>query len=197
MLNSPLLVGITGGIGSGKSTVCKIFEVLGHKVYYADDRAKWLMENDLQLINEIKLLFGSEAYKDGHLNRKWIAEKVFKSQDLLSQLNAKVHPAVGEDLKNWAEQNNTEKILFDEAALLFEVGSYKKMDKNILVMAPEEIRIDRVVRRDPHRSPKSVKDIIDKQMSDEEKTPLADFVIKNDGSDSLIRQAMAVYSDLI
>lgn len=197
MSNKPLLVGVTGGIGSGKSTVCKIFEVLGHKVYYADERAKWLMENDAQLTQEIESLFGPEAYNEGRLDRKWIAEKVFKDQSLLSQLNAKVHPAVAADLNNWVEQHREEKILFDEAALLFEVGSYKKMDKNILVTAPEEVRIDRVVQRDTQRTSSSVKDIIDKQMLDDQKVPLADFVINNDGSQSLIRQVMIVYDELV
>lgn len=197
MSGNPKLIGVTGGIGSGKSTVCKIFETLGHKVYYADDRAKWLMENDPTLTAEIKKLFGEAAYKDGRLDRKFIADQVFKNQQLLSELNAKVHPAVGLDLSQWMKNNQEEKILFDEAALLFEIGSYKKMDANILVTAPESIRIARVVARDTHRTPDSVKDIIEKQMSDDEKAPLADYIIKNDGTQSVIGQVMELYPRLL
>lgn len=197
MSGNPKLIGVTGGIGSGKSTVCKIFETLGHKVYYADDRAKWLMENDPTLTAEIKKLFGEVAYKNGRLDRKFIADQVFKNQQLLSELNAKVHPTVGLDLSQWVKNNQEEKILFDEAALLFEIGSYKKMDANILVTATESIRIARVVARDTHRTPDSVKDIIEKQMSDDEKAPLADYIIKNDGTQSVIGQVMELYPRLL
>jgi len=197
MTDKPKLVGVTGGIGSGKSTVCKIFEVLGHQVYYADDRAKWLMENDEKLVASIKSLFGENAYENNRLNRKFIADQVFKSPELLEKLNGTVHPAVGEDLVRWVQDNHEQRLLFDEAALLFENGSYKKMEATILVTAPEELRIKRVVTRDDHRTEASVKEIIDKQMKDSEKEPLADFIIRNDGSASVIRQVMEVYKNLI
>ena len=105
MSNKPSLIGVTGGIGSGKSTVCKILEVLGHQVYYADDRAKWLMQNEPSLVNEIKGLFGEMAYKDNQLNRPHISDQVFKNEELLTKLNGLVHPAVANDLKNWLGHN--------------------------------------------------------------------------------------------
>lgn len=197
MKGRPKLIGVTGGIGSGKSTVCKIFEVLGHKVYYADNRAKWLMNNEHTLIDQVKALFGEKAYHQEALNRKYISEQVFKNPDLLKKLNTLVHPAVAQDLKNWVEDNQEDKVLFDEAALLFEIGSYKKMDSTILVTASEKVRIDRVLKRDPHRTPESIKEIIDQQMKDEDKIPLADYVIENEGAKSVIKQTMGIYQKLL
>ncbi len=197
MKTKPLIVGVTGGIGSGKSIVCKVFETLGAVTYYADDRAKWLMQNDNQLIKEIKELFGDDAYKNGQLDRIHIANRAFKDQSLLEKLNQKVHPAVAEDVAKWVQKNQSSHLLLKEAALLFETGSYKSLDKTILVTAPEELRIDRVVNRDTHRSEQDVKDIISKQMSDEEKLSLADFVIENDGKSSIIKQVTKLYDELI
>ena len=187
------IVGVTGGIGSGKSTVCKIFETLGAITYYADDRAKWLMINDSKLISHITDLFGEEAYKGEQLNREYIAERVFKDQALLEQLNQLVHPAVAKDVETWVGTNQDAPLLLKEAALLFETGSYKELDKTILVTAPEAIRIERVVKRDSHRSAQDVKNIMDKQMSDADKTVLADFVVENDGKKSVIKQVMDLY----
>ncbi|WP_424962419.1 dephospho-CoA kinase [Ekhidna sp.] len=197
MSNKPHIVGITGGIGSGKTTVCKIFETMGARTYYADDRAKWLMENDDQLIKNIKALFGEEAYREDKLDRKHIASMAFKDDSLLEQLNGLVHPAVSHDVVKWIDENQDARLLLKEAALLFETGSYKALDKNILVTAPEDIRILRVVSRDSHRSEQDVKNIIENQMKDEEKRPLADFVIENDGNQSVIKQVMNIYEELI
>ncbi|WP_425393088.1 dephospho-CoA kinase [Ekhidna sp.] len=197
MPNKQLFIGITGGIGSGKTTVCRVFEVLGAKTYYADDRAKMLMHSDEKLVSQIKELFGEEAYVDGKLDRKYIAEKVFKDDALLEKLNGLVHPAVGMDVEQWRNENPDADLLLKEAALLFETGSYKALDKNILVTAPEEVRIERVVSRDKHRNRSDVKAIIDKQMSDEEKRPLADYVVNNDGSESIIKQVMKIYQELV
>lgn len=197
MNSSPSIVGVTGGIGSGKSTVCKIFETLGATTYYADDRAKWLMSNDDRLIDKIKELFGEQAYKDEVLDRQHIAAIAFKDQSVLDQLNQAVHPAVARDVTRWVENNKNATLLLKEAALLFETGSYKSLNKTILVTAPAEIRIQRVLRRDSHRSHEDVKAIIDKQMSDNEKTPLADFVIENDDKRSVIKQVMEIYPLLI
>jgi dephospho-CoA kinase len=196
MKNKPTIVGVTGGIGSGKSTICKIFEILGCKTYYADDRAKWLMQNDLQLVSGVKSLFGDQAYHGDKLNRKVIAEKAFKDQTLLQKLNMLVHPAVKMDFEKWVTENKSDKILLKEAALLFETGSYKELDKIILVTASEGIRIDRVVKRDPQRTEEEVKDIIGKQMTDKEKEPLADFIIRNDGTHSVIEQVMTIHPKL-
>lgn len=197
MNSRPPIVGVTGGIGSGKSTVCKIFETLGAVTHYADDRAKWLMNNDVGLIAQIKDLFGEEAFKNGELDRKHIAGIAFQNQSVLEQLNALVHPAVAKDVKQWVEDNQDASLLLKEAALLFETGSYKALDKTILVKAPEALRIGRVVTRDPHRSREDVHAIITKQMSDEEKIPLADYVIENGGDQSVIKQVIEIYRSII
>lgn len=197
MPSKPLFAGITGGIGSGKTTVCKVFETLGARVYYADDRAKWLMENDDDLIEGIKSLFGGQAYKKNKLDRKFIADQVFQNGILLDKLNAMVHPAVAKDVAQWSTQNQDAKLLLKEAALLFETGSYKSLGKNILVTAPEELRVKRVVLRDDHRTEEDVKAIIDKQMPDEEKIPLSDFIIVNDESKSVIKQVIDIKDQLI
>lgn len=193
MQDRPMLIGVTGGIGSGKSTVCKIVEVLGHKVYYADDQAKMLLQTNPTLRKKAISLFGNEAFDGEKINRKLIAEAAFSTPALLDQLNRAIHPLVASQLQEWISKNANEKLLFNEAALLFETGSYKKMNKTILVTAPKETRIERVLLRDKHRTRKSVEDIIDKQMHDEEKTPLADFVIHNDGQKSLMEQVLSVY----
>ncbi len=197
MENKPLVVGITGGIGAGKSIVCKIFETLGATTYYADDRAKWLMEHDQDLIRKIKELFGGDAYKEGKLDRKLIAEKAFRDDSLLESLNAFVHPSVAHDTEKWVEENQHAKLLLKEAALLFETGSYRQLYKNILVTAPENLRIKRVLARDKHRDERAVKAIMSKQMSDSEKSMLADFIIVNDEENSLIKQVMKIYKELI
>jgi len=197
MSGSPAVIGITGGIGSGKSTVCKVFEVLGARTYYADDRAKWLMVNDSSLIAGIKKLFGEEAYKNGNLDRTHIAKMAFENAALLQSLNELVHPAVAKDVNKWIESNQDAKILLKEAALLFETGSYKELDQNVLVTAEEEVRIQRVLARDSHRTEEDVKNIIAKQMSDSEKMKLADFVIENDGSQSLIKQVMQIHQSIV
>ncbi len=190
-------MGITGGIGSGKTTICKVFETLGAITYYSDDRAKWLMENDSKLIIGVKELFGEKAYQNDKLDRKHIASQAFKDSSILEKLNNIVHPAVARDVEEWASKNQNAKLLLKEAALLFETGSYKSLYKTILVTAQEEVRIERVTKRDAHRTNEDVRDIIQKQMKDEEKIPLADFIIENDGTKSVIKQVMDVYNHLI
>ncbi|MEO9872771.1 dephospho-CoA kinase [Ekhidna sp.] len=197
MKNSPPILGITGGIGSGKSTVCKIFEILGAVTYYADDRAKWLMEHDDNLIQSIKNLFGQDAYKNQRLDRTYIAKQVFKNDSLLKTLNALVHPVVGKDVEDWMNENKNAKLLLKEAALIFETESFRSLDKVILVTAPDDIRIERVLKRDTHRNRQDIKDIMDKQMTDEEKISLADYVIRNDEHHSLIKQVMELFDQLI
>lgn len=197
MKDRPTIVGVTGGIGSGKSTVCKIFEILKCPAYYADDRAKWLMENDPDLVHGVKQLFGDTAYLENKLNRKVISEKAFQDGSLLGKLNDLVHPAVKTDFENWIAENKTEKILVKEAALLFETGSYKELDYCILVIADEQTRISRVIQRDSHRDEGGIKAIIGKQMTDEEKIPLADFIINNNGKTSVIHQVLEIHQKLL
>jgi dephospho-CoA kinase len=195
--HKPFLVGITGGIGSGKSTVARIFSILGIPIYYADERAKWLMANDPELKKQILNNFGSESYsEEGVLNRAFLASKVFSDEEKVKIINALVHPAVVADFEKWAHDQNSPYVL-KEAALLFETGSYKDLDKVINVSSPIKIRISRVLMRDPHRNEKQVNDIIDKQLPDEEKNKLADFVIKNTDNKMLIPQVLEIHKQLL
>lgn len=187
-----LKIGVTGGIGSGKSMVCRIFKILQIPVFDADTVAKTIMTDDVALKNELVATFGEDTYHpDGTLNRPYLSKTVFGDEEKLKKLNALVHPAVIRTGEEWAErQQNPYSI--KEAALLFESGSYKKLDYTILVTAPEKLRIERVVKRDGVGE-ESIRERISKQLSDEEKTSLADFVIVNDGSQSLIQQVFQLH----
>ena len=192
-----LKVGITGGIGSGKTTVCQVFEFLGIPVYYADDRAKWLMNNDPKLTEGVKKLFGKEAYTDeGQLNRKYIAAIVFKDKEKLAKLNQLVHPAVWKDGEDWNKAQKNVPYTLKEAALIFESGGHLQLDQVITVFAPKELRIERVLKRD-QTTKGAIEERMSKQMSEEEKINRADFVIFNDGSQSLIHQVMEIHQKLI
>jgi dephospho-CoA kinase len=198
MGNKQLLkVGITGGIGSGKTTVSKVFAVLGVPVYYADERAKWLMEHDPEVIQGISSLFGTEAYSSGKLNRSFISSKAFHDKALLDKLNAIVHPAVGKDYARWHLAQSDVPYTLKEAALLYEAGSYKELDKTILVLSPENLRIKRILKRDPFRSEKDIQAILEKQMKDEEKQKLADYLILNDEAHLIIPQVLKIHEELV
>ncbi|NQX52618.1 dephospho-CoA kinase [Pedobacter panaciterrae] len=189
-----LKVGITGGIGSGKTTICKIFETLGVSVFYADTVAKEIMVNDAILIQGVKDTFGKESYLPGDiLNNKHIAGIVFNDAGELAKLNALVHPAVFRAFDNWVNQL-PEKVpyILKEAALLFESGSYRMCDKNILVTAPLELKLDRVMKRD-RVTADQVKARMDKQFTDEKKIQMADYLINNNETDSLINQVMGLH----
>jgi len=196
MKNSPLRVGLTGGIGTGKSTVAQIFKLLGVPVYDADSMAKRLMEEDEELITAIKAEFGGNSYSDGKLNRQFLAEKVFSNEDLLEKLNALVHPFVAVHFGNWANQFRDQYIL-KEAALLFETGSYRELEYVILVLSPLETRIDRIKNRDPQRSSEQILSIIERQIPVPEAIGLADFIINNDESHMLIPQVLQLQKKLI
>ena len=196
-MSKPLLIGVTGGIGSGKSTVCQIFETLGTPIYYTDDRAKALMEEDEMLKSQIKEIFGAEAYQGSSLNRKEISKKAFEDKHLLEKLNQVVHPAVRRDFEKWVDIHSGEKLLVKEAALLIEAESYKELDKLILVTADEETRITRVLQRDTHRTRDDIKKIMSRQLSDQEKKKLADFTIENNEGNSLVQQVSSIYDQLI
>ena len=196
MMNSPLRVGITGGIGTGKSTVAQIFKLLGVPVYDADTMAKNLMVEDDGLIAAIKDEFGSDSYSGGQLDRQFLAEKVFNNENLLEKLNALVHPVVAEHFAKWTSQFSGQLIL-KEAALLFETGSYQDLDYVILVQSPLETRIERIKSRDPQRSSEQILSIIERQMRVEEAIALADFIIQNDESHMLIPQVLELQKKLI
>lgn len=192
-LNKPLQIGITGGIGAGKSLICHIFQTLGIPVYNADNRAKWLMNYDKTLMGEIKHHFGDESYlPDGSLNRTYLSEKVFNNEALLKQLNALVHPKVGEDYQQWVSEQTTPYVL-KEAALLIETDSYKTLDYLITVSAPEKVRLNRVLLRDTHRSVQDVEAIMKKQLSDSERAAKADFVIVNDETSLIVPKALKLH----
>jgi dephospho-CoA kinase len=191
-------VGITGGIGSGKTTVSKVFEVLGIPVFYADTVAKQIMITDLLLIEGVKAAFGAESYSaEGILNNRYLANIVFNNQAQLDTLNALVHPAVFRAFDEWIEQvpAGTPYIL-KEAALLFESGSYKMCDASILVTAPGQLKISRVMHRDGLTA-EQVQARMDKQFNDEQKRAMADYQIHNDEQQSIILQVMALHSTFL
>jgi len=194
---TPILVGITGGIGSGKSTVAKIFTILGIPVYFADDRAKWLIGNDELLKNQIITSFGAECFDaEGKLDRSFLAKSVFSDPEKVKTINSLVHPAVGRDFSAWASKHNTPYVL-KEAALIFETGSNEELDFVINVSSPLKVRIVRTLMRDPFRSEEQVNQIINQQLPDEQKNELADFVIKNTDNKLLIPQVLKIHQQLI
>lgn len=197
-MSKPLLIGITGGIGSGKSTISRFFEVLGVPVYNSDDRGKYLMVNDEQLMNQVKSTFGGQSYfDDGSLNRAYLASEVFSNEEKLQKLNSFVHPAVGRDFENWAEGNMHEPYVLKEAALLFEAGIYKQLDKTICVMASKSLRMERVFLRDEQRSQEEIENIIERQISDGQRKKLADYLVDNNGTELLIPQVLKIHQELL
>ncbi|CAA6799065.1 MAG: Dephospho-CoA kinase (EC [uncultured Aureispira sp.] len=194
-----LKVGITGGIGSGKSTVCRLFEKFGVPVYYADDRAKWLMNHQEGLKEQLKENFGAASYKeDGLLDRAYLAGIVFKDSAKLELLNSIVHPAVFEDGKQWQIEQEALGATYTlkEAALLFETGSYLNLDRIIVVTVPEEIRIKRVMERD-NTTEEEVRARMNKQMPQEEKEKRADYIITNIAWETLNIQISEVHEQLV
>ena len=191
-----LRIGITGGIGSGKTIVSRLFHALGVPIYDADTRARWVMENDPELRQQLTTAFGPDTYDaTGRLNRPVLAGTVFNNPTLLAQLNSLVHPHVGLDFERWA---NTQQLaghpyVLKEAALLFEAGSYRQLDRIITVFAPLPVRTARVLRRDPHRSAADVTAIMAKQMSEEEKMQRANYVLTNDDMQPLLPHVLALH----
>lgn len=191
-----LKVGITGGIGSGKSFVSKLFKTLGVPFYEADKEAKAIMNSSDTVRKGLIAAFGESVYfADGTLNRKWLAEQVFNNNDQLAILNGIVHPVVIQHAVDWA---NAQRSCYSlkEAALLFESGSYKTLDYTILVIAPQDVRIERVMARD-NVSREEVINRINKQMSDEAKMEMAHFILVNDGIEPLLPQIYNIHKQLI
>lgn len=188
-----LSIGITGGIGVGKSTVTRIFSILNIPTYDADKEAKKLMNESVHIRQELLSLFGKEVYQsNGDLNRTWLSKEVFSNPQKLTQLNSIVHPVVIKHGEDWA-QSQTSLYSVKEAALLFESGSYKSLDFNILVTSPIDLRILRVMERD-HVSKEDVLRRIASQMPEEEKAKIADYTVINDNNHSLIEQIMALHT---
>tara|TARA_B100000927_G_C16282652_1_gene396172 strand:+ start:110 stop:703 length:594 start_codon:yes stop_codon:yes gene_type:complete len=182
----PKLIGITGGIGAGKSTVSKICKHLGFKVYNSDDRAKEIVSEDSNIKKRIISFFGNNVYKNGVLDRKFLSDKIFNDKSSLQNINSIIHPAVKKDFKNWVINNSNEKILFKESALLFESGAYKELDKIILIVSDKNLRISRVLNRDKIRTKKEIKSIIDKQINEVDAIKYADIVIDNNHKEMLL-----------
>ena len=190
-----LRIGLTGGIGSGKTTVAQIFEVLGIPVYYADAEANRLMNTNAELKNAILKNFGEESYKDGMLNRTYISSVVFNEQVKLELLNSLVHPVTMKDGEAWLHAQATSYAIH-EAALVFEAGVNKRMDHVIGVFAPKSIRIKRVMERD-NISEEDVLHRMNRQMDEEKKMKLCDFVISNDEQQLLVPQVLELHEKLL
>lgn len=175
--NSPMIVGLTGGIGAGKSTIAKMFLALGVPVYNADQAAKRLMNQDQALRLELSRILGPNTYHKGLLNRPWVAEQLFANPELLDRWNACVHPKVAEDFIQWSV-NQTGPYVIKEAAILFETNGQKNCDATVLITAPKALRRQRVMDRD-QLSQQEVDNRMANQWSDQQKIKLADFVIEN------------------
>jgi len=183
-----LKVGITGGIGTGKSTVAKVFAALGIPVYEADERAKILMEADPEITGGIRALFGNEAYtSDGKYNKTYVAGKVFGDQNLLQKLNALVHPAVGRDFEAWASRQHSPYVL-KEAAIM---NRAQGLDRIIVVSSPVALRMERIKARDG-RSEEQIQNIIRNQKTEEEFLALADFIVFNNEEEFITPQVLKV-----
>lgn len=190
-----LKIGLTGGIGSGKTTVASIFNSFGIPIYNSDVRAKYIMNNDSELINSIKQLLGEKSYLNNELNRSYISKQVFTTPHLLQKLNELVHPRVANDFKIWCSEHKTNDFVIKEAAILIESEAYKTLDKIIVVNAPEEIRLNRVMQRD-NVDLIAIKNRINNQINQEERNKYADYIINNDGKTSLILQVKEIKKKL-
>ena len=189
-------IGITGGIGSGKTTCCRLFEKLGIPVYYADTRAKKLMLSSRPLKKQIKELLGDKAYhSNGRPNRPYIASKIFTDKKLLKQMNALVHPAVGRDVIEWVQAQKAPYVLY-EATLLVENGSYKNFNKLIVVTCPKEERIRRVMNRDGVNK-EAVLARMKNQLPEKKKIAVADMLIDNSGELALEGQIQKVHGAIL
>lgn len=190
------LIGLTGGIGSGKTTVAKIFETLDVPVYNSDLRARWIMENNHEIINQIKNHFGPLSYtSENRLNRTYLANQVFNNPAETHWINQIVHPAVGSDFNNWCKQQH-EPFIIKESALLIEVLNNQAVDKIILVVSNEQLRIERLQKRD-HSTREEIHKRMGAQLNDAQRSVYADYTIYNQGNQSIIRQTLNIYLDLL
>lgn len=180
----PRIIGLTGGIGSGKTSVAKLLEQKGFPVYYSDDQAKNIVNIDPELKEKIISLLGSESYLDGVYNRKYVAEKVFNDAELLEQLNHLIHPAVRIDFEKWVAAQTSE-FVFKETALLFELKLNEQCYKSLLVTADDNLRIKRTMDRD-NKTYREIETIMQNQMPEKDKMKLANYIIYNNSDrDSL------------
>lgn len=188
------IIGLTGGIGSGKTTVAKMFEALGVPVYYADDEAKKILYLP-EVVDELTTAFGTGILQNGQPNRASIAALVFNDKEKLARLNSIIHPRVGQHFNNWVQDNVSHPFVIKEAAILFESGSYKLCDAVILVTAPVEERISRVMNRDGVLR-EQVLQRMENQWSDEQKKPLSQFIIESTGLKETQKQVGQIFNFL-
>ncbi|MAX71733.1 MAG: dephospho-CoA kinase [Flavobacteriaceae bacterium] len=186
-----IIVGLTGGIGSGKTTILRYFESLGVPVYIADKEAKELMNSSKVIKRKLTELFGEKAYENGELNRSYLATKIFNNKALLAKMNAIVHPKVASHFKNWLKKQNAPYII-KEAAIIFENNLEDQYNYIITVVADEDLRIQRVMKRD-NSSKEKVKAIIKNQLPDSEKIKKSHFVITNNNLDSAKQEAHKIH----
>ena len=189
-----IILGITGGIGSGKSTLTEIFRSLNCPVFNSDKEARDIL-NRKELQPKLISLFGEELIREGKVDRKHIASQVFKDRSKLDELNNLIHPKVGKAFESFRSKHQKAPLIIKEAAIVFETGTYKQNDYNILVTAPEELRVQRVVQRD-EISKEDVQQRMRNQWPDEKKIPLADFIIDNSGERFLIPQVLSIHKEL-
>jgi dephospho-CoA kinase len=188
-------IGLTGGIGSGKSFIAQIIEHMGYPVYYSDARAKELTKSNPMIKMGLISLFGEEVYEGNKLNAKLIASKIFHNDELRKKVNELIHPIVRADFENWALNQNSE-LVFNEAAILFETGSYRNFDAIVLVCAPIELKIERVMNREKS-SREAVLERMSKQWSDEDKMKLTDYSILNDNQTPILIQLEEIINNLL
>ena len=189
-------VGLTGGIGSGKTTVSNFLLEYGIPVYNSDSQGKKLMNTNLELINDIVNIFGESVYNNGILNTNLLSSIVFSDPEKIKQLDNLVHPKVAEDFNQWVGKNNNQPILIKEAAILIESGAYLNMDKIILVISKKSYRINRVSKRD-NSDFESIENRINFQLTDDEKIQYADYIIENNSSlDDLKNEVLRVINEI-
>ncbi|MBT5699677.1 MAG: dephospho-CoA kinase [Flavobacteriales bacterium] len=188
-------IGITGGIGSGKTYVASVFQSLGIPIFNADIQAKKIMTSSRKLIKLLKEEFGNDIYKDSDLNKEKLASIVFSNSDKLQKLNSLVHPIVKEEFNNWCKKQ-TSPYIIKEAAILFESNSHIGLDAVICVSAPLDLRIERLLNRDDY-SEKEIKKRIENQISQEEKEKLSDYIIVNDEKDLLLPKIIKFHKELL
>lgn len=193
-----LKVGITGGMGVGKSLVCRLFSLLGAPVYDSDARAKWVMQHHPVLRQELVTAFGPAAFDvvTGQLNRAYLAQTVFHQPDQLTLLNQLVHPRVQQDFTDWVAAQQNRPYVLKEAALMYETSAHQQVNCMIVITAPLPLRVTRIRQRDPHRTEAEIHAIMAKQLDEAEKIKRADYIIYNDEQQLVIPQVIGVHEQL-
>ena len=193
---NPYLIGITGGIGSGKSTVSQIISHLGYKVYDSDARAHEIINENKLIKDKLIESFGSDIYQGSTFNKKYVSKLIFNDESAKTKINSIIHPEVINDFKNWVKENKIEKFLFKESALLFESSSYKDLDRTVYIYCDKDTRIERIKIRDPHRTRNEIEKIINNQISSDEANKLTDYNLVNDEKKLLLPKVVKLLDDI-